>query len=98
VVASNAEPHALTAAVLVDGRDPYAMYTAADLTATGVRLRGPLLLEVGETFQLRLARGAHAADVTTTVVDVVRSGHESEMVVTFAAADAARVKPLVDAT
>ncbi len=91
-----AEP-IITASVVVSGHDPYAMYDARDVTATGARLRGPLLLEVGESFLLRMVRGAVAVDVTTRVTEVVRGdGHaEPEIVVVFAAADAQKLAPLV---
>lgn len=91
------EPDRITAAVVVDGRDPYAMYEARQVTAISARLRGPLLLEVGESFTLRMTRGAIAVDVTTRVTEVIRGdGHaEPELIVAFAAGDAAKLGPLV---
>ncbi len=83
----------LAAAVLVNGRDPYPMFVADGLTATGARLRGPLLLEVGEIVALRLTRGAHTAEVTSTVVEV--RGSDAELVVSFAAGDAGKLGPLL---
>lgn len=84
----------LTAAVLVDGRTPYAMFTASELTAAGARLHGPLLLEIGEVVELRLARGAVSADVSGTVREVVR-GREPAVIVAFAAGAAGKLAPLL---
>lgn len=97
---AQSEPDAqppIAAAVLVDGRDPYAMYDVREVTAASARLRGPLLLEIGETFTLRVSRGAVAVDVTSRVTEVVRPpGHgEPELVVAFAAGDADKLKPLL---
>jgi hypothetical protein len=88
---------AIAAAVVVDGRDPYAMYDVREVTASSARLRGPLLLEIGETFTLRISRGDVAVDVPTRVTEVVRrEGHgEPELVVAFAAGDADKLKPIV---
>ena len=88
---------AITAAVVVSGREPYTMFDARDVTATSARLRGPLLLEVGEAFTLRMSHGAVAVEVSTRVVEVVRGdGHgEPELVVAFAASDASKLAPLV---
>lgn len=88
---------AVAAAVVVNGRDPYAMYDVLALTSERARLRGPLLLEVGEAFTLRLSRGATTVEVPTKVAEVVRNGAhaEPELIVTFAPAYAARLAPLV---
>ena len=87
----------ITASVVVSGHDPYAMYDAREVTTTGARLRGPLLLEIGESFTLRMIRGAIAVDVATRVTEVIRGdGHdEPEIVVAFAAGDAHKLAPLV---
>lgn len=89
---------AITAAVVVAGRDPYAMFEAREVTRASARLRGPLLLEVGEAFTLRMTRGAVAVEVATKVTQVVRGdGHgEPEIVVAFAAGDAGKLAPLVE--
>lgn len=89
---------AITASVVVAGRDPYAMFDAREVTRTSARLRGPLLLEVGEAFTLRMTRGEVAVEVPTKVTQVVRGdGHgEPELVVSFAAGDAGKLAPLVE--
>lgn len=87
---------AIRADVVIAGRAPYAMYTATAVSPLSARLRGPLLLEIGEAFTLRMSRAAVAVEVPTKVVEVVRSEHgESEMVVAFAEADRAKLAPLL---
>lgn len=89
---------AITASVVVSGHDPYAMYDVREVTAAGARLRGPLLLEVGEAFRLRMSRGAIAVEVAARVTEVIRGdGHaEPELVVGFSASDAKKLEPLVE--
>jgi len=93
-----AEPQPkIAASVVVSGRDPYAMYDAREVSVSSARLRGPLMLEVGESFTLRMTRGAIAIEVATRVTEVVRGdGHgEPELVVAFAASDADKLSSLV---
>ena len=60
------------------------------------RLRGPLLLEIGEAFTVRMSRAAVAVEVPTKVVEVVRNGHgDSEMLIAFTEADRAKLAPLL---
>lgn len=93
-VAKDSEP--IRAAVVVAGREPYAMYDATAVTATSARLRGPLLLEIGETFTVRMSRAAVAVEVATRVVEVVRGAHgESELVIAFTDADRGKLAPLL---
>ncbi|HVK76826.1 MAG TPA: hypothetical protein VM734_26050 [Kofleriaceae bacterium] len=69
-------PEAVTVAVIVRDRSPYAMFDAIEVTATTARLRGPLLLELGERLRLRVARGATAVEVGARVTAVQRGdGH-----------------------
>lgn len=92
--AKDSEP--IRAAVVVAGREPYSMFDASAVTATGARLRGPLLLEIGETFTVRMSRAAVAVELPTRVVEVVRGDHgESELVIAFTEADRAKLAPLL---
>jgi len=68
-----AEP--VTVVVIVAERDPYAMFDAVEVTSTGARLRGPLLLEVGERLTLRVARGEQSVEVAARVTSVERADH-----------------------
>ncbi|MEZ4398553.1 MAG: hypothetical protein R3B06_00935 [Kofleriaceae bacterium] len=95
MAAASTAPSGISAAVVVDGHEPYAMFEATQVTPTGARLSGPLLLEIGEAFTVRLTRGDTVVELPTTVVQVERQAHgDSTLVVTFAAADGARVAPL----
>lgn len=88
---------AVAAAVVVNGRDPYTMYDVLAVSATQAHLRGPLLLEIGEAFTLRLSRGGTTIEVPTKVAQVLRHGEhdEPELVVTFSPAYADRLRVLV---
>lgn len=93
---SSASSPSITAAVVVVGREPYAMYQATEVSAVSARLRGPLLLEIGESFTVRMTRAAVTVEVGTRVVEVVRGDHgESEMLVAFTAADRSKLAPLL---
>jgi hypothetical protein len=68
---------AVTVAVVVPDRSPYGMFDVVELTLTGARLRGPLLLELGERLQLRLARRGQTAELGARVTGVRRGdGHD----------------------
>jgi hypothetical protein len=88
---------AVTVAVIVPGRDPYAMFDAVEVTPTGGALRGPLLLELGERLRLRVARGERTVDVDARVVAVRRGDGRGEPVteVAFDDASAATLRPLI---
>lgn len=93
---SSSKDDAIRAAVVIAGRTPYAMYTATAVSPLSARLRGPLLLEIGETFTVRMSRAAIAVEVATKVVEVVRGEHgESEMLIAFAEADRGKLAPLL---
>ena len=72
---SSPSPQPIAAAVVVAGHAPYAMYVAAELSAVSARLRGPLLLEIGESFQVRMTRAEVVVEVATRVVEVVRGAY-----------------------
>jgi hypothetical protein len=91
---SSPEPSPIRAAVVVTGRPPYAMYVATEITVERGRLRGPLLLEIGETFTVRMTRAAAEVEVRARVVEVVRTNHgDSAMVVAWSDVDAAKLSP-----
>ncbi|MBK9035589.1 MAG: hypothetical protein IPL61_30750 [Myxococcales bacterium] len=93
---SSPNSQAISAAVVVAGHEPYAMYVATELSAISARLRGPLLLEIGETFTVRMTRAAVVVEVATRVVEVKRAAHgESEMLIAFTAGEAAALAPLL---
>ena len=74
----------------------FEFYVALTQVAGNARLRGPLLLEIGESFQVRMTRAEVVVEVATRVVEVVRGAHgESEMVIAFAEADRAKLGPLL---
>ena len=92
----NSNDDAIRAAVVIAGRALYAMYTATAMSPLSARLRGPLLLEIGETFTVRMSRAAVAVEVPTKVVEVVRNDHgDSEMVIAFTEADRPKLAPLL---
>ncbi len=92
----NSNDDAIRAAVVISGRAPYAMYTATAVSPLSARLRGPLLLEIGEAFTVRMSRAAVAVELATKVVEVVRNDHgDSEMVIAFAEADRPKLAPLL---
>ncbi len=88
---------AVTVAVVVAGRAPYAMFDALEVTATGARLRGPLLLELGERLRLRVARGAQAVELGARVVEVRRGDGPDDPVtdVVFDDGSAAALRPIL---
>jgi hypothetical protein len=92
----NSNDDAIRAAVVIAGRPPYAMYTATAVSPLSARLRGPLLLEIGEAFTVRMSRASVAVEVLTKVVEVVRNDHgDSEMVIAFTEAERAKLAPLL---
>lgn len=78
--------------------EPYEMFDVESVDLTGARLIGPLLLEVGEEIELRIARGEVGADVTARVTAVERGERVAVSVVEFVDEDAAeRMRPVVNA-
>lgn len=86
-------PARATVSVLVDGREPYAMFELLDLTATTARLRGPLMLEVGEHVGLRLKRGERAVDLEGRIASIARD--DGDPITTVDLLDGAAVSPLL---
>ena len=84
---------AVTVTVVVDGREPDAMFELVELTATVARLRSPLLLEIGEHVGLRLRRGERTLDVEGRVASIVRDGGEPITIVELI--DGPAVAPLL---
>lgn len=66
----------IAVAIRLEGRDPYAMFELVELTAASARLRGPLMLELGELINLRLIRDGKIVDVEGRISAVARGdGH-----------------------
>jgi hypothetical protein len=84
-------------AVRVDGRTPYAMFELVELTATSMKLRGPLMLELGEHLELQLTRAGRTVDVEGRISAVARGDDHGEPVTTVQLLDAAAVAPLLSA-
>lgn len=82
-------------AVRLDGRDPYAMFDVVGLTTTEARLRGPLMLEVGEQVTLRLTRAARTVDVQGRISAVTRGEDHADPVTTVELIDGAAIEPLL---
>jgi hypothetical protein len=85
----------IAASVLVEGRAPYAMFEVIELTATAARLRGPLMLEVGEHLGLRLKRGDRVADVEGRIASIARDGGHGDPITVVELLDAGAVGPFL---
>ena len=66
------ETAALRVALVSGQRLPYEMFDVDTFGADTVRVRGPLLLEIGEEVSLRIERGSESAVVRARV-----SGHDT---------------------
>lgn len=87
----------IAVAIRLEGRDPYAMFELVDLTSTGARLRGPLMLELGELINLRLIRDGKIVDVEGRISAVARGDGHADPVTTIelAAGTADAVAPFL---
>jgi hypothetical protein len=86
----------LASIVLAGPAAPYRMFDVDDLDLHGARLRGPLLLEIGEEVTLRLSRGDAEAEVQARVTAVERGAGDPVSVLAFVGDDAgARVRAIV---
>ena len=92
-------PSPVSVAVRVDGRAPYAMFEVVALSTTEAKLRGPLLLELGEQINLRLTRETRSVDVDARITAVVRGDGQAEPITSLEFLDGggARVAPLLPA-
>ena len=80
---SAAQPE-LRAAVVVPGAPtPYEIFDVASVDGPIARLRGPLLLEVGEEVTVRVSRGDRSVELRGRVTSFERAGHEAVSVVRF---------------
>jgi hypothetical protein len=61
------EPQAARVAIVSGQRAPYDMFDVDAIEASAVRVRGPLLLEIGEEISLRIERGGESAVVKARV-------------------------------
>ncbi len=87
-----ATPSPGAVAIRLDHRPPYAMFELVEVSAPHLRLRGPLLLELGEQVALRLTRDGRHVDVDGQVSAIDRGPGHADPVTTItldAAASAA---------
>lgn len=83
---------------LVSGaRAPYDMFDLDGADATSLRLRGPLMLEVGEEVSLRVERGNQSAVVRARVTGHARNGHGDVVTTMSYVGDGAAVRRLIGA-
>jgi hypothetical protein len=71
------EPTAVRVVVVSGQRAPYDMFDVDGVEAGAVRVRGPLLLEVGEEVSLRIERGGESAVVKARVASHDTAGDEA---------------------
>jgi hypothetical protein len=69
-------------AVVGDG-GTYAMFEVDAVDGAGARVRGPVLLEIGEEIPLRLSRGGASADVRARVTRHEQVGDDTATVLVF---------------
>ena len=95
-----AAPVRVMVAAHADGGTPYAMFDVESVDPEGARLKGPLLLEVGEQVTLTLARGADAVEVKACVTSVERGDRDAVSIVSFVVENgtAERVRTLLNAS
>src|SRR5688500_746036 len=79
----SAAPVRVMVAAHADGGAPYAMFDVESVDLEGARLKGPLLLEIGEQITLTLARGADAVEVKACVTSVERGDRDAVSIVSF---------------
>lgn len=94
---SPAPSSTVAVAVRVDGRKPYAMFELVTLTTVEARLRGPLLLELGEQLTLGLSRHGRTVEVEGKITAVTRGDDHAdpETTVELAEGAAALITPLL---
>jgi hypothetical protein len=79
----SAAPVRVMVAAHADGGTPYAMFDVESVDLEGARLKGPLLLEIGEQVTLTLARGGDAVEVKACVTSVERGDRDAVSIVSF---------------
>lgn len=97
----SAAPVRVMVAAHADGGVPYAMFDVESVDLEGARLKGPVLLEIGEQVMLCLARGADAVEVRAFVTSVERGPHDAVSIVSFVTDEngtADRVRALINPT
>jgi len=94
-MAAQAPSHPVAVTVRLDHRTPYAMFEVVALTTRDARLRGPLVLELGEKVALRFSRDGRNVDVDGTVASVERADGAAVTVVDLDAATGAQLAPLL---
>ena len=88
-------PAKLAVSVRLDGRSPYAMFELVELTAAVARLRGPLMLELGEEVALRFTRAGRTVDTEGRVAAIARDDAHGDPVTTVDLADGAALAPIL---
>lgn len=91
----SAAPVRVMVAAHADGAAPYAMFDVESVDLAGARLKGPLLLEIGEQVTLRVARGEEVVEVRAQVTSVERGERDAVSIVAFEASAVERVRPLI---
>ncbi len=94
-MAAQPPSHPVAVTVRLEGRSPYAMFELVALTTRDARLRGPLLLELGEKLALRFSRDGRTVDVDGTVATIERDGGTAVTVVDLDEATGAQLAPLL---
>lgn len=96
----SAAPVRVMVAAHADGGAPYAMFDVESVDLEGARLKGPLLLEIGEQITLTLVRGAEAVEVKACVTSVERGDRDAVSIVSFEVENgvADRVRAIVSAS
>jgi hypothetical protein len=92
------EPSPLRVTLVHGQRAPYEMFDVDSVGAEDVRVRGPMLLEVGEEVQLRIERGGQSAIIRARVSahDVGTHGGGHDAVTTLSlVGDTAVVRRLI---
>jgi hypothetical protein len=84
-----ATPSPVAVAIRLDHRPPYAMFELVEVSVPHLRLRGPLMLELGEHVALRLTRDGRHLDVDGQVSAIDRGPGHAEPVTTITLDDAA---------
>ena len=79
----SAGPVRVLVAAHADGGAPYAMFDVESVDLDGARLKGPVLLEIGEQVTLTLARGGDQLEVKACVTSVERGERDAVSVVAF---------------
>ena len=84
----------VTVAVQLDGRS-YGMFELVELTVAKARVRGPLMLELGEQLAMRFTREGKTVEVDGRITEVARGAGHDDPITTVTLADGGAVAPLL---